>query len=160
MKGLLPLLFLVFAPLSLAAELPYDEQADAAAQVSQALAAGKQHDKPTLLIFGANWCGDSIALDKAMRAEQNAPLVQRFEVVTIDIGRRDRNLELNQAYGDPIKHGIPAVVVVSPEGKVIHDTGKGELARARTLSDDDIHAFLQSWLEPGLELCSGPGEET
>lgn len=122
---------------------PYDEHADAQAQVKQALAAGKRAHKPTLLVFGANWCGDCRALDTSLHTERNAALVtQHFEVVKIDVGNFDRNLELDQAYGHPIAKGIPAAVVVSPEGKVIYATKAGELANARKMSDQGIYDFF------------------
>ncbi len=91
-----------------ALNLPYDEHADAWTQVKKALAAGKRTHKPTLLVFGANWCTDCRALDKSLRNQKNTALIAKhFEVVKIDVGNFDRNLELSQAYGDPIQDGIP-----------------------------------------------------
>ncbi|WP_284568261.1 thioredoxin domain-containing protein [Xanthomonas graminis] len=58
MQRWLLLSLLTVVPLAHALDLPYDADADAKAQVQQALAAGRQAHKPTLLIFGANWCGD------------------------------------------------------------------------------------------------------
>lgn len=149
MKKLLLASLLALAPLAQAVDLPYDEHADAQAQVTQALAAGKRAHKPTLLVFGANWCGDCRALDKSLHTEKNAALIaQHFEVVKIDVGNFDRNLELSQAYGDPIQKGIPAAVVVSPDGKVAYTTKAGELANARRMSDDGIYAFFARVAKP------------
>jgi thiol:disulfide interchange protein len=153
MKHWLLVSLLALAPLAHAADapadkaphgnLPYDEQADAQAQVKQALAAGRRAHKPTLLVFGANWCGDCRALDAALHTEKNAALVARhFEVVKIDVGNFDRNLALDTAYGHPIQKGIPAAVVVSPEGKVVYATKAGELANARRMSDAGIYDFF------------------
>jgi thiol-disulfide isomerase/thioredoxin len=49
-----------------AADGPYNEQADANADVRHAIAAAKSDHKHVLLVFGANWCGDCRALDTAM----------------------------------------------------------------------------------------------
>jgi thiol-disulfide isomerase/thioredoxin len=46
-----------------AADGPYNEQADANADVRHAIAAAKSDHKHVLLVFGANWCGDCRALD-------------------------------------------------------------------------------------------------
>lgn len=149
MKKLLLISLLALAPLAQAIDLPYDEHADAQAQVTQALAAGKRAHKPTLLVFGANWCGDCRALDASLHTARNAALIaQHFEVVKIDVGNFDRNLELSQAYGDPIQKGIPAAVVVSPQGQVVYTTKAGELANARKMSDDGIYAFFARVAKP------------
>ncbi len=144
MKKLL-LLFslLVLAPLAQALEQPYDATADAKAEVKQALAAGHKAHKPTLLIFGANWCGDCRALDKSLHTDKNAALIaKRFEVVKVDVGNWDHNLDVANAYGNPIEKGIPAAVVVSPDGKVVYTTKAGELANARKMSDEGIYDFF------------------
>ncbi|SEM13849.1 Thiol-disulfide isomerase or thioredoxin [Pseudoxanthomonas sp. GM95] len=141
---LLPLLLLAVTGTALAAATgPYDPAADAKAQVKTALSAGKKDHKPTLLIFGANWCGDCRALDTSLHGEKNAALIaKRFEVVKVDVGNWDHNLDVANAYGNPIEKGIPAAVVVSPEGKIVYTTKLGELANARKMSDEGIYDFF------------------
>jgi thioredoxin 1 len=65
MKLLLTLSFLALSFNIFAADLPYNEQADAKADVLRVVAEAKASNKPALLIFGANWCEDCRALDKA-----------------------------------------------------------------------------------------------
>ncbi|PPU78464.1 MULTISPECIES: thioredoxin family protein [Xanthomonas] len=134
---------LAVAPLAQALDLPYDEHANADAQLRAALAAGKKAHKPTLVIFGANWCHDCRALDAALHTARNAPLIDKsFVVVKVDVGNFDRNLALSQRYGDPIQKGIPAAVVISPTGTLVYTTRAGELANARKMSDDGIYQFF------------------
>lgn len=140
------LLFLasLFATLAYAAPLPYDESADAKADVKQALSAAKATQVPVLVIFGANWCQDCRALDRALQTGKNAELVKReFKVVKVDVGNFDRNLDLAEAYGNPIKKGIPAAVVLSPDNKVLYATRAGELADARHMSETGIYDFFK-----------------
>jgi thioredoxin 1 len=126
-----------------AAPLPYDEAADAKADLKQTLSAAKAANMPVLVIFGANWCPDCRALDKALQTGKNAELVKReFKVVKVDVGRFDKNLDLAEAYGNPIKKGIPAAVVLSPENKVLYATRLGELADARHMSETGIYDFF------------------
>ncbi|MBS0320584.1 MAG: thioredoxin family protein [Proteobacteria bacterium] len=140
-------LFLLLAFLSAAANaaptLPYDEAADADAAVHRALAEASARKVPALIIFGANWCEDCRALDKSLHTSANAALIGKsFVVVKVDVGRFDRNLALDAAYGDPIKAGIPAAVIVSPDNRVLYSTRAGELADARTMSDAGIYDFF------------------
>ena len=125
--------------------LPYDENADAKAAVQQALVAAKAAHVPVLLIFGANWCEDCRALDKALKEGKNAELMQQqFKVVKVDVGNFDHNLDVAQAYGNPLKKGIPAAVLVSSDNnQVLYATKGGELANARRMSESGIYDFFK-----------------
>ena len=126
-----------------AGPLPYDESADARADVRQALAAAQRSGKPALLVFGANWCEDCRALDAALKTGRNAALIAgSFQVVKVDVGRFDRNLDGANAYCNPIKKGIPAAVVLSPYNEVLYATRAGELADARRMSESGIYDFF------------------
>lgn len=128
-----------------AAPLPYDESSDAKAAVQQALTVAKSDRVPVLVIFGANWCEDCRALDLALKTGRNAEqIAQEFKVVKVDVGNFNRNLDLSRAYGDPIKKGIPAAVVLSPDNQILYATRAGELANARRMSESGIYDFFNA----------------
>jgi thioredoxin 1 len=143
-KPLIATVFMLFSFAANAAALPYNETADARAEVKQALAESDKDRKPVLLIFGANWCKDCRALDHSLKAEKTAELMGReFRVVKIDVGNFDRNLDIDNVYGNPIKKGIPAAVVLSPDNRVLYATRAGELADARRMNDEGIYGFFR-----------------
>jgi protein disulfide-isomerase len=130
---------------AIAATLPYDESANAKADLNQALVEAKADGKPVLVIFGANWCEDCRALDKALKTGRNAEqIAHEFKVVKVDVGNFNRNLDVSKAYGDPIRKGIPAAVVLSPDNQVLYATRAGELADARRMSESGIYDFFQN----------------
>ena len=136
------------AAVAAAADRPYDPSADAKAQIQAALAEAATAKQPVLLIFGANWCADCRALDKSLHTGRNAELIaHEFKVVKIDVGNFDHNLDITAAYGDPIKKGIPAAVIVSPQNKVLYATRAGELATAREMSDEGVYDFFRKAVE-------------
>jgi thioredoxin 1 len=138
------LVFCLLAGLAQAAPQPYDEAADAKADLKQTLSAAKKSRMPVLVIFGANWCKDCRALDQALSTGRNAELVKReFKVIKVDVGNFNKNLDLAEAYGNPIKKGIPAAVVLSPDNKVLYATRLGELADARNMSETGIYDFFK-----------------
>ena len=145
MKPVLALAALLFAfSVHAAVDGPYNEAADARADIRQALAQGGKTATPVLVIFGANWCGDCRMLDTAMKTGKSAPLIrQEFRVVKVDVGKFDRNVDVAEAYGVPLKKGIPAAVVLSPEGKVLHATRSGELADARKMGEDGVYEYFR-----------------
>ena len=125
-----------------AADLPYNEAADAKAEVKQALAAGG--DKPVIIVFGANWCPDCRILDIAMKRGASAALLARdFKIVKVDVGHLDKNVDLADSCGVPLKKGIPAVAIFSPKDEVLYVTKEGELADPRKMGEDGIYQFFK-----------------
>jgi thioredoxin 1 len=131
-------------PLS-TSKLIYDDNADAKAEIKQALAAAKGH-KRVLLIFGANWCYDCHVLDLAFqRPELASVLKQNYEVVHVDVGEYTRNMDLGQQYEVPLKKGVPALAVLDSHGKLLYSQQSGEFEKARSLAPEDLLAFLNKW---------------
>ena len=128
---------------------PYDETADAQQQVQQALAEAAVAKKPLLVVFGANWCGDCKVLDMSFKQGRVATLVNdKFKVVKVNVGRFDRNTDIAQRYGVPLKKGIPAVALVSPTGQMLYTTQAGELADARNMGEAGMHDFFAKLAAP------------
>ena len=127
-----------------ASDRPYDEAADAKADIRAALDASRASRKPVLVVFGANWCGDCKMLDASMKNGKSAPLVAKeFSVVKVDVGKFNRNVDVAEKYGIPLKKGIPAVAILSPDGKVLHATRGGELADARNMGEDGVYEYFK-----------------
>ncbi|PTT77805.1 thiol reductase thioredoxin [Pelomonas sp. HMWF004] len=121
----------------------YDEAADAKATIRATLGEATQAKVPVLVVFGANWCGDCRMLDATFKGGPSAPLIAKsFKVVKVDVGRFDRNVDIAEAYRVPLKKGIPAVAVLSPEGKLLYATEGGELADARKMGDQGVYDFF------------------
>ncbi|MBI3283400.1 MAG: thioredoxin family protein [Burkholderiales bacterium] len=148
MKKLFSLLCALAFGLALAPALagplqPYDESADAPAAVSQALAQAQAQHKKALLIFGANWCKDCLELDKSLHGQSAALIAARFVLVKVDVGQFDKNLALANAYGNPIKKGIPAAVLLQADNTVLYATRAGELSNARRMGEQGVVDFFK-----------------
>ncbi|WP_457419204.1 thioredoxin family protein [Roseateles sp. P5_E7] len=121
----------------------YDEAADAKAAIRAALVEAEKAKVPVLVVFGANWCGDCRMLDTTFKTGPSAPLIAKsFKVVKVDVGRFERNVDIAEAYRVPLKKGIPAVAVLSPQGKLLYATEGGELADARKMGDQGVYDFF------------------
>jgi len=145
-RKLMLLLLTCCAFTAYATDWPYNEQANASADVQQALKAARVNHRNVLLVFGANWCKDCRVLDQALHGRSQGLIDGKFNIVKIDVGNFDKNLDLAGHYGNPIEKGIPAVVVVSPADQVIYSTKGGELADARRMGDQGIYDFLSQQL--------------
>jgi thiol:disulfide interchange protein len=124
----------------------YDESADAGKQITDALATAKKENKRVLLQFGANWCGWCHKLHKLCDTDPaiSARLKEGYVVVMVDVNK-GHNEETNKRYENPTRFGLPALVVLDADGKMLttQDTNK--------LEDGDHHdprrvlAFLNEW---------------
>jgi protein disulfide-isomerase len=128
---------------AVAAPQPYNEAADAKAEIEQALATAASTQRNVLVIFGANWCEDCRALDASLKGQKNADLLAKeFVVVKVDVGNFDRNSTITTQYGNPTKKGIPAAVVLAPNNQPLYATRAGELSNARRMSESGVYQFF------------------
>ena len=128
-----------------AAAHPYDEAADAHAQVAAALAEAQRNGKHVLLDFGANWCPDCRVLAGiADRPEVKPWLDTNFVTVLIDTGRHNKNLDIAEQYGLTLQ-AIPSVLVLTPDGKAVNRDEALALGDARTMAPQDVVALLARW---------------
>lgn len=130
-------------------DLIYDEQADARREIKAAIAEASRKGQPArnvLLVFGANWCPDCHALDQNMQKPELASIIEKnFVVVKVDVGRMNKNVDLAEQYGVPVKNGIPALAVLDPRGKPLYAQDQGQFANARHMSYETIKAFFEQW---------------
>ncbi len=127
----------------------YPPNADAEKEIREAIAQAGRAGKRVLLVFGGNWCYDCHVLDLAFQQSDLAPLLHaNYEVVHVDIGEYNRNLNIAERYQVPLQKGVPALAVLDSKGKLLFSQTHGEFENTRRLGPDDIIAFLTQW-KPG-----------
>lgn len=99
--------------------LPFDERADAEADLAQAFALAASGNRQVLIVFGANWCSRCREADRTVRAIE-AGSDREFVTVKVDIGNLDRNTRLIQRYGNPPLRELPAAVVANARGTIVY----------------------------------------
>lgn len=137
----------VSAPLSQVPAAPYDPAADAGAAVSAALSRAASHGKFVLLDFGGNWCPDCRITAGVLSMPDVEPWVARtFELVMIDVGRMNRNLDIAARYGLTIK-AVPTMVVLDSKGRMVNAGTATALQDARSMSPQAIVDTLNGWID-------------
>jgi thiol:disulfide interchange protein len=100
----------------------YDQKADARAAMDAALADAAQSRRSAVLVFGADWCHDSVALAQVLNSDAfKAEFGQAYSVTFIDVGvpqtGKGRNIDLLARFKVKELKGTPAMFVVGPDGK-------------------------------------------
>jgi thiol:disulfide interchange protein len=163
MRTALVLLTLMAAPaLRAGPEYPnrgpdiYDPQADGSVLINTALQQARTENKRVLLDFGANWCPwchllhQVFTTDDAVRRQ----LAAGYVVVMVDVNKRKgpaRNAAVDEKYGNPIKLGLPVLVVLDTGGQPLVTQETGAFEKSGDTEADDpakVLAFLEKWAPP------------
>jgi len=129
---------------------PYDEHADANAAVAAAFAKASVSRKRVLIDLGGNWCGDCLVLANLMQLpELKSFLKAHYEMVSVDVGRFDKNLQVPARFGITKRlEGVPAILIVEPDGKTLVDAGHvAALADARHMTPQGLADWLAQWVK-------------
>jgi thiol-disulfide isomerase/thioredoxin len=126
---------------------PYDENADADRAVDAAFARAMHERKLVLIDLGGNWCPDCRILAGVMELpEVRAFLDAHFVAVSVDIGRFNKNLDIPARFGITGRlEGVPSVLIVTPDGRLLDNGHVAALADARTLTPQAIADWLAQW---------------
>jgi protein disulfide-isomerase len=98
-----------------------------------------------LVSFGANWCYNCRNLAKGLHGETLEGWVEsNFQVVKVNVGSSGQNAATVEAFGNPTRSGIPAVVLADSNGKPIIKLPSSELIPAINGGDESLKAYLEN----------------
>ena len=123
---------------------PFDETRNAMADVNAALERAAISGKNVLLVLGGNWCHDSRGLAaKFERGELAQVITDGYELVWVDVGYRDRNLDLPRRFGVLELVGTPTVLILSPEGELLNGDSVHDWRTAYSKPYDETLAYFE-----------------
>jgi thiol:disulfide interchange protein len=132
----------------------YPDPGHAKADIAAALKIAAQTHKRVLIDFGGNWCGDCQVLDIYFHNTQNLPILDaNFVLIHVNIGHMDENLEIANQYQVPVEKGVPALAVLSEQGKLLYSQKSGEFEAMRRMDPSSVTSFLVQW-KPAKAGCS------
>jgi thiol:disulfide interchange protein len=126
---------------------PYDEHANADAAVAAAFDhAGKSH-KRVLIDLGGNWCVDCVVLANFLQLpEMHRFMAAHYEMVSVDVGRFDRNKQIAARFGftERLK-GVPTVLIATPDGKLVNGNNVFATSDAHTMTPQSLADYLAKY---------------
>ncbi len=126
----------------------YDPAADAPAQIAAALAQAARENQRVLIMFGGNWCGWCHRLHTLFKQNKDVAraLLYEYQLVLVDVGRFNKNMELATGYGIELKKtGVPFLTVLGPDGKVLINQATGILEQGPGHDPQKVLEFLNRW---------------
>jgi thiol-disulfide isomerase/thioredoxin len=140
----------------IAPDAPYSAERDAHADVDAAFARAAERGTRVLVLFGGNWCPDCRILSGFMEIpEFSAWLDETYEVVKVDVGRYDRNMDVAARFGFAELEGVPTVVVADAEGRIVN---RGTSAEWRTARERTPQEALDYFARYAIEAPSADAE--
>ena len=125
---------------------PYSETADAWSDVKATLTSAKLDKKMSIIAMGANWCHDSRALAAQFEKDRFQSMIKaHYKLVYVDVGQKDRNIDIAQYFGVDDIVGTPTVFVVSPDGNVLNLETAPTWRNAASRSEEEIFRYFRGF---------------
>ena len=161
MRFLLPLVLLLAACASTATGKPaicdnlpagdvcaYDAERDASEDVRIATEIAAENDQKTLLVMGADWCHDSRALAGYLLNDRFERMIaEHYRLVFVDVGMKDRNIDIARRYGVKSIVGTPTVFVLDSDGSVLNLDTAPSWRNAASRTEDAIYDYFEDYAQ-------------
>jgi thiol-disulfide isomerase/thioredoxin len=127
--------------------LPYDEKVVDSLQLDEFIDLSISKGKQPVVIFGGNWCPDCRILEGTLAMPTIKKFLQQhYQVMHIDIGRYNRNMELMDHLNIESKKGVPRVVILDLEKNIVNSSTSSEWTTARDRKQQEIYNYFQKFL--------------
>lgn len=125
----------------------YNPQANARADIDNAITKAKKEGKHVFLQVGGNWCGWCIAFHNLVEAtpELKSYLNTNYETVLVNYSQENKNAAVLASLGYPGRFGFPVFVILDGNGKVLHIQNSAYLEEGKGHSVKKVQEFLQGW---------------
>ena len=126
---------------------PYKEIKVTLNELREFIKKSVDQNKQSLVIFGANWCPDA----KFLEAVMQLPTVENFlkkyvNVLNIDLGNYEINMELFNFFNSDIQDGIPRVFIMDNKGLNINLDSNDSLRKAIEIPAQEIFNYFQKFI--------------
>jgi thioredoxin-related protein len=125
----------------------YNPKADAAAEISAAVAKAKKENKHVFIQVGGNWCVWCILFHDLVEAtpELKTYLNTNYETVLLNWSPENKNEAILKKYNYPGRFGFPVFLILDGNGKLLHTQNSAYLEEGKGHSVKKVMEFLKNW---------------
>ena len=128
---------------------PYNINADAKADIQNAIVAANAQNKHVLIQVGGNWCPWCLRFHTmATNAKKVDSLIQAdYVYILVNYSKGNKNPEVMKQLEFPNRFGFPVFVILDGTGKRLHtqDSGLLEHATVKGYDTTKVVTFLKNW---------------
>ncbi len=126
---------------------PFDPAPSLVAQdaVTEALADAALAEKHAIIVMGADWCHDSRALAGWFLTPRFETMLRDNYVVRyIDVGQKNRNIDVARRFGLDNIVGTPTIIVTNSQGEVLNLDTAPTWRNAASRTEDSIFEYFSA----------------
>ncbi len=130
----------------------YNPQANATADIAQAVAKARKAHKFVLIQAGGNWCiwclrfNHFVTTDPQLDSALNAG----FIFYHLNYSKENKNIPVFAHYGFPQRFGFPVFIILDGNGKRLNTQDSEYLEEGKGYSREKVLAFLRNWSPAAL----------
>lgn len=156
-------LFLVIIPITMSANdikmppdeflkmplpLPYNGEIYSESDIERFLDSSINKLKQPIIIFGGNWCPDCRILEGTLQLPTiKKYMIEHYEIMHVDVGRYDKNMNLISYFKIPKEEGVPRVLVFDNKKNILNMESTKEWTTARDRKQQEIFNYFQALVQ-------------
>ena len=124
--------------------LPYNGEIYSESDIERFLDSSINKSKQPIIIFGGNWCPDCRILEGTLQLPTiKKYMIEHYEIMHVDVGRYDKNMNLISYFKIPKEEGVPRVLVFDTNKNILNMESTKEWTTARDRKQQEIFNYFQ-----------------
>lgn len=131
----------------------YNPNADAAAEIRQAVSQAAREGKHVFLQVGGNWCVWCLRFNELVTKNDtlSTKLTSNYVVLHVNHSKENKNEEVLASLGYPQRFGFPVFVILDGKGNRLHTQNSAYLESDSGHSSKKVLEFLSNWSPAALD---------
>lgn len=128
--------------------LPYNGEIYSESDIERFLDNSINKLKQPIIIFGGNWCPDCRILEGTLQLPTiKKYMIEHYEIMHVDVGRYDKNMNLISYFKIPKEEGVPRVLVFDNKKNILNMESTKEWTTARDRKQQEIFNYFQALVQ-------------
>ena len=128
--------------------LPYNGEIYSENDIERFLDSSINKSKQPIIIFGGNWCPDCRILEGTLQLPTiKKYMIEHYEIMHVDVGRYDKNMNLISYFKIPKEEGVPRVLVFDINKNILNMESTKEWTTARDRKQQEIFNYFQALVQ-------------
>lgn len=125
----------------------YDQDADAMADLNNAIQMANSSNKHVLIQIGGNWCGWCIKFHKFCKENEEITSIinENYVVLRVNFNQANKNLDVLKKLEYPQRFGFPVFVIVDGSGRRLHTQDSALLEKGDSYDEKRVINFFKGW---------------